>query len=175
MGHKALDPDRNDWARWADTSGENADVVHKNPMSAFATTSARASCIRRSAGASNTCKRRSNTGRIARGNGDGLINLLGDALPAFFIKITEVGGGKILALLVVVGLLLALVLDAVDGCLCILPNLGVISVGALDNIGSVFEEQPRVRPTTSKAAEGATTVASIGGGRTIIPASAILS
>jgi hypothetical protein len=142
-------------------------------MSAFATTLARASCIRRSASASNTCKRQSNTGRIARGNGDGLINLLSDALPAFFSKITEVGGGKILALLVVIGLLLALVLDVVNGCLCILPNLGVIRVGALDNIGSVFEEQPRVRPATSKAVQGATTAASIGGGGTIIPASAL--
>jgi hypothetical protein len=69
-----------------------------------------------------------------------LINLLGDALPAFFIEITDVGGDKILALLVVVGLLFALVLDAVNGCLRILPNLGAGSMGALDNIGSIFEK-----------------------------------
>ncbi len=175
MGHKALDPDQNDWAHWADTSGKNTDIVNKIPMSAFAMTLTRASCIRRSAGASNTCKQLSDTDRIARGNNDGLINFLGNALPAFFIEITEVGGGEILVLLVVIGLLLVLVLDADDGCLCILPNLGVISVGALDNIGSVFEERPRVRPAASKAAEGATTAASIGGGGTIIPASAILS
>jgi hypothetical protein len=67
-----------------------------------------------------------------------LINLLGDALPTFFIEITEVGSGKTLTLLVVVGPLLALVLDAVNGCLCILSNLGVISVGALDNIGFIL-------------------------------------
>ncbi len=95
--------------------------------------------------------------------------------PAFFSEITEVGNGKILALLVVIGLLFVLVIDAVDGCLHILPNFGVGSMGALDNIGSVFKKRPRVRPTTSKAAEGATTAASIGGGGTIIPASAILS
>ena len=93
VGHKALDPDRNDWVRWADTSGEDADVIHISDMSASATTVARASCIRRTAAASNTCKRQSDTGRIARRNGDPLINLLGNALPAFFVKIREVGGG----------------------------------------------------------------------------------
>ena len=55
VGHKAQDPNRNDWVRWADTSGEDADVVHVGDMSASATTSAKARCLRRSAGASNTC------------------------------------------------------------------------------------------------------------------------
>jgi hypothetical protein len=174
-GHKALEPDLNDWARWADTSGEDADVVHVGDMSASATALAKARCVRRSAGASNTCNHQSDTGRIASRNADCLVDLLGDAFLAFVVKIREVGGCKILVLLVVVGLLLALVIDAVYASLRILPNLGVSSIGAFDNIGFIYEEQPRVGPATPKAAEGATTAASISGGRTIVPASAILS
>ncbi len=91
-----------------------------------------------SSGASDTCQRQSNTGRITRRDSDRVIDLLGDAFLTFFIEIREVGRGKIFALLVAGGLLLALAPDTLDGCLCILTNLRVLRMGALDDMDAVL-------------------------------------
>ncbi len=61
----------------------------------------------------------------------------------------------------------------VDCCLCIVTDLGVSSIGALDHIGSIINDRPRVGPATYAAAKGASSALSTGGVGTFIP-SAIL-
>jgi hypothetical protein len=96
-----------------------------------------------------------------------------DTLLAFIVKVCKVGCGKILLLLMVKVILLALLSNAVDHCLCVLVNLGVSSIGALDHIGSIVKDRPRVGPATSVAAKGALSASSTCGVGTFIP-SAIL-
>ncbi len=110
VGHKALDPNRNDWAHWADTSGEDADVVHVGDMSASATTLAKARCVRRSAGASSTCNCQSNTGRIASRNADCLVDLLGDAFLALSSKSERLAVARFLRFLLLLACFLRLFL-----------------------------------------------------------------
>ncbi len=61
----------------------------------------------------------------------------------------------------------------VDCCLCAVTNLRVSSIGALDHIGSIIKDRPRVGPTKSVAAKGASSALSTCGVGTVIP-SAIL-
>ncbi len=70
-------------------------------------------------------------------------------------------------------ILLALLSYAVDRCLCALTNFGVSSIGALDHIGSIVKDRPRVGPATSIAVKGASSALSTCGVGTFIP-SAIL-
>ncbi len=100
-------------------------------------------------------------------------DLVTDTLLAFIVKVCKIGCGKILLLLTVKDILLALLSHAVDCCLCVLTNVGVSSIGALDHIGSIIKDRPRVGPTTSVAAKGASSASSTCGVGTFIP-SAIL-
>ncbi len=63
-----------------------------------------------------------------------------DLLLAVFIKVCKVGCGKVLLLSFILLILLVLFLNAVYCCLCILMNLGVGSIGTLDDIGFFLED-----------------------------------
>ena len=92
---------------------------------------------------------------------------------AFIFKVCEIGCGKILLLLMVVVILLVLLSNVVDYCRCVVTNLRVSSIGALDHIGFIVKDRPRVGLATSVAAKGALSVLSTFGVGTFI-SSAIL-
>jgi hypothetical protein len=92
---------------------------------------------------------------------------------AFIFKVCEIGCGKILLLLMVVVILLVLLSNVVDYCRCVVTNLRVSSIGALDHIGFIVKDRPRVGLATSVAAKGALSVLSNCGVGTFVP-SAIL-
>ncbi len=94
-------------------------------------------------------------------------------LLAFIVKVCKIGCGKILLLLMVKVILLVLLSNAVNRCLCDLINFGVSSIGALDHIGFIVKDRPRVGPATSVAAKGALSPSSTCGIGIFIP-SAIL-
>ncbi len=78
------------------------------------------------------------------------------ALLACIIKITVIGGGKILVLLKVMLLLFPLIADAFDGLLCMLVSFRVACIGASNDIDAILLSQPRVRPATPIATKLAT-------------------
>ncbi len=79
-----------------------------------------------------------------------------DALLACFIEVIVVSGGKILALLKVLLLLLLFMADAFEGLLSILINSQVASIGAPNDINVILESRPRVRSSTPIATKRAT-------------------
>jgi hypothetical protein len=81
----------------------------------------------------------------------GLEDLLPNVLLACVVEVTVVSGGKILALLGVLLLLLPLIADAFNCLLCILMNSRVACVGTLDNLNAVLERGTRVRSATPVA------------------------
>jgi hypothetical protein len=91
----------------------------------------------------------------------------------FHCQSLRIGCGEVLLLLMVKVILLVLLLNAVNCCLCIVTNLGISSIVALDHIGSIIKDRPRVGPAASVAAKGALSPSSTCGAGTFIP-SAIL-
>ncbi len=71
------------------------------------------------------------------------------------IKVTEIGGGEVLALGKVLLLLLPLGTDTLDNLLGILANSQVVGVGKFNHVDPVFEERPRMRSATAIATKWA--------------------
>ncbi len=79
------------------------------------------------------------------------MDLLLNVLLALIVKVCVVGGGKILALLQVVLLLLLLGMDKIDCLPGIFGYARIACGGALDDVNTVHQKQPWVRSTTTIA------------------------
>ncbi len=74
-----------------------------------------------------------------------------NALLTLSIEVTEIGGGKVLALGKVLLLLLPIGMDMLDNLLGILVNSWVVGIGAFNHVDPVFEERPRMRSAAAIA------------------------
>ncbi len=78
-----------------------------------------------------------------------------NALLTLGIEVTEIGGGKVLALGKVLLLFLPLGTDTLDSLLGILVNSRVVGIGAFNHVDPIFEERPRMRSTAAIATKWA--------------------
>ncbi len=137
---------------------QHLDVVHDDDGFA-ATTSC--PCRSWSSATSNACDGRANAGCI----GDdryGLKNLLPNALLAGIVEVTVVGGGEVLALLMILLMFLLLVTDPFNGLLSVFMDARIASVGAFDDVDADFKNQPRMRSTTLVTMKKATAGCAVG-------------
>ena len=72
-----------------------------------------------------------------------------NALLTLGIKVTDIGGGEVLALGKVLLFPLPLGMDTLDNFLGVLTNSWVVGVRAFNHVDPVFEERPRMRSATA--------------------------
>jgi hypothetical protein len=161
--HYTLDGNRKSWA--VGLGLQYLSVVHEDDGFA-ATTSC--PCRSWSSATSNACDGRANTSCIG-GDRYGLKDLLPNALLASIAEVTVVGGGKVLALLMIVLMFLPLITDPLDGLCSILMDARIASVGAFDDVDAVFKNQPRMRSTTPVTMKKAMAGHAVGLVRPVIP------
>jgi hypothetical protein len=125
-------------------------------------------CRSWSSAASNACDGRANAGCIG-GDRYGLKDLLPNALLAGIVEATVVGGGKVLALVMIVLTFLPLVTDQLDGLLSVLMDALIASVRVFDDLDAVFKNRPRVRSPTPVTTKKATAGHAVGLVRPVIP------
>ncbi len=77
--------------------------------------------------------------------------MLPNTLLACVVEVAVVGGGKILAPLEVLLLLLPLIADMLDGLLNFLLNPWIAGIGVFDDINATLQDRPSVRPLASIA------------------------
>ncbi len=149
--HTGLDCYRKD--RTVNVADECLGIVQEDDM--FLITFCRGRCR---CGTSDTSDGWGNARRFGSSR-DRILDLPLDGFLPCAIKISVVGGGKILALGEVLLLLLAFVMDTLDYLLGIFEDAWISSIWAFDHMNAVLKERPRMRsPTTiamKKASRGA--------------------
>ena len=88
--------------------------------------------------------------------------LLPNALLAGVVKVTEVGSGKVPALLRIMLTFLPLVTNPFNGLVSVLMDAQIASIGAFDDGDVIFMNQPRMRSTTPITTKKATAGHAVG-------------
>jgi hypothetical protein len=131
--HYTLDGNRRSGA--AGLGLQHLGIAHEDDGFA-ATTSC--PCRSWSSATSNACDGRANAGCFG-GDRYRLKDLLPNTLLAGVVKVTVVGGGKVLALLMIMLTFLPLVTNPSDGLLSVLMDARIASIGAFDDVDAVFK------------------------------------
>ncbi len=146
VGHHTLDGNLENWLMGLGM--EPLDIIEKND--GFLFTSTTSTSISGRGATRDTSNWQGNACSIG-GDGNRLKDLLPNALLACLVEVGIVGGGKILALLWFVLLLLLFGMDTLDRLLGIICNARITCVGALDDPNTIFQKCPWVRPATTIA------------------------
>ncbi len=132
VGHHALDGNWEDWAM--SLCLQNLGIIDDRFAAATSMTSTSRSS---GGGTSNAGDQGAHAGNIGGAN-DRLKDLLPNVLLVFIVEVGIVGGGKILALLTILLLLLTLGMDPIDSPPGILGNVCITGMGTLDDIDTVL-------------------------------------